>query len=145
MTQDFLAVLQSIAPWLVGVSIVSLVLVAIAVPIVVVALPANYFAQRERTPALLWARHPLLRLPLLVLKNAIALILIVIGVALLFLPGQGLLTIVVGVLLLDFPGKYHFERWLIYRPRTLHLFNRIRERAGKPSFETTDDDAIDAS
>jgi len=140
MMQDFLAALQSIGPWLVGLSVASIVVVAVAIPIAAITLPADYFLRRERSPLPVWTRHPLIHTPLLIAKNSVALVLIVLGVTLLLLPGQGLLTILVGVLMLDFPGKYRFERWLIYRPRILQSFNRIRARAGKAPFQMADDD-----
>ncbi|MEQ8232615.1 MAG: hypothetical protein RLW61_12880 [Gammaproteobacteria bacterium] len=129
-------------PWLALGSLASLVLAAIAVPLIVIELPAGYFARAERGEIPWWARHPLLRLPLHVFKNVIAMALIALGLLLLLLPGQGLLTIAVGVLLADFPGKYRLERWLVCRPRILRMFNRIRARAGKPPFEDFDGESV---
>lgn len=136
MLQELFELLTPLLPWLALLSLVSLVLVAVAVPWVVVALPPDYFTRDERAGVELWDRHPLLRALIIAVKNVLALLFIVIGLALLFLPGQGVLTIIVGVLLLDFPGKYRFERWLMCRPRIQHLFNRLRGRAGKPPFVT---------
>lgn len=144
MMQDFLTALESIAPWLVGLSVASIVLVAVAVPIVAITLPADYFRRRERALLPLWTRHPLLHGPLLIVKNSVALVLIAFGVALLLLPGQGLLTILIGVLMLDFPGKYRLERWLLYRPRIVRTLNRIRARAGKAPFQMADADSARA-
>jgi hypothetical protein len=53
------------------------------------------------------------------------------GVAMLVLPGQGVLTIITGLLLLDFPGKYRFERWLVRRGPVLRGVNWLRDRAGR--------------
>lgn len=121
-------------PWLFALSLASLLLVLIALPIVVVELPSDYFRATERAPVPARRRHPLVWLPLVVTKNAVALAFIALGVALLVLPGQGLLTILVGLLLLDFPGKYRTERWLVTRPRIFATLNAIRTRAGKPPF-----------
>jgi hypothetical protein len=54
------------------------------------------------------------------------------GLAMLVLPGQGLLTIVIGVSLLDFPGKRVLERRLLSRPMVLQAINRLRQRFGRP-------------
>ena len=52
-----------------------------------------------------WQRYPVLRPLLLIAKNLLGFVLIVAGIAMLVLPGQGLLTIVVGVVLMNFPGR----------------------------------------
>jgi hypothetical protein len=57
-------------------------------------------------------------------------VLVVAGLVMLVVPGQGLLTIVVGLMLLDFPGKYRLERWLATRPKVWQSINWLRRRAG---------------
>ena len=54
------------------------------------------------------------------------------GIAMLVLPGQGLLTILIGLTLLNFPGKYTAERRLAGRPRIARTLNRIRAAARRP-------------
>ena len=73
----------------------------------------------------------MLRIVLLLGKNILGCILIVMGLAMLVLPGQGLLTILIGTLLLDFPGKFKFERWLISRKPILRTSNWLRKKAHK--------------
>ena len=112
-------------------SVVTFVGTLIAVPWLVVRIPADYFAhgKRQRIP---WAdQHPLVRAVLLTGKSALGCVFILVGVALLILPGQGILTILVGIVLLDFPGKYRFERWLVTRRPVLHSINWLRRRAGE--------------
>lgn len=105
------------------------------VPWLVVRLPADYF-HATRRPALLWGRlHPVLRLLLLLGKNLLGLLVLLMGVAMLVLPGQGLLTMLIGLLLLDFPGKYRFERWLVRRGPVLRACNWLRQRAGRPPLQ----------
>ena len=50
------------------------------------------------------------------------------GILMLFLPGQGLLTLFLGILLIDFPGKYKTERWLISQPAIANSLNWLRKR-----------------
>lgn len=68
-------------------------------------------------------------------KNVIGVCLVVMGVGMLVLPGQGLLTLIIGILLIDFPGRRRVERWLISRPPVYRAINRLRERAGVPPLE----------
>lgn len=103
------------------------------VPWLVVRMPADYFHADYR-PVLLWsALHPVLRLLVVVGKNLLGVLLFLMGVAMLVLPGQGLLTMLIGLLLTDFPGKYRFERWLVQRAPVLRAVNWLRQRAGRPA------------
>lgn len=115
--------------WL-GVSAAMFVGSLVIVPIAVARIPEDYFAHDRREP--LDTRHPLLRLTLRVLKNVLGFVLVVAGIAMLVLPGQGILTIVIGIALLDFPGKYRLERKLVSRPAVLRSLNWIRRKAGRP-------------
>ena len=122
---------SALLPWLFALSLVSFVGSLIAIPWILIRLPPNYFD--ERYPRA-WLRnhHPILRLAAHVVKNAAGVIFILGGLAMLVLPGQGLLTIVIGVSLLDFPGKRVFERRLLSRPMVLQAINRLRQRFGRP-------------
>ena len=75
----------------------------IAIPMILVRLPADYFD--TRTPRH-WMKdhHPALRLSGLIAKNLVGIVFLLAGFAMLFLPGQGLLTMLIGISLMDFPG-----------------------------------------
>ena len=122
---------SALLPWLFALSLVSFAGSLIAIPWILIRLPPDYFDERyPRT----WLRdhHPILRFAGHLLKNAVGVIFILGGLAMLVLPGQGLLTIVIGVSLLDFPGKRVFERRLLSRPMVLQAINRLRQRFGRP-------------
>lgn len=116
-----------------AVSVVTFVATLIAMPVLIVRLPADYFIRR---PVRDWVtRRPALHLLLVVAKNVLGAVLLVAGVAMLVLPGQGLLTILVGVMLLDFPGKRRFERWLICRRPMHRTADWMRARRGRPPLD----------
>ncbi len=69
---------------------------------------------------------------LLVLRNGVGLILLLLGVAMLVLPGQGLLTILAALSLMDFRGKRKLECRLMLQPRVFAAINRFRLRSGHP-------------
>lgn len=98
------------------------------VPWALVRLPADYFHHTRRHSTQWGSLHPLLRVLLRIGKNLLGLLLLVLGVAMLVLPGQGLLTILVGVLFLDFPGKFRCERWLVSRKPVLRAANWLRAK-----------------
>lgn len=104
----------------------------IIVPILVVRLPSRYFSRRRR-PKPLWAsRHPTIRLMLLLGKSMVGIVLVLAGILMLVLPGQGIITILVGLTFLEFPGKYRLQRWIVERGPVLRSINWLRRRAGRP-------------
>ncbi|WP_230264907.1 PGPGW domain-containing protein [Stieleria sp. JC731] len=118
------------AGWVVFVSFIVFVGGMILVPWLIVRLPADYFiAPRRSYTDTLW-RHPIFRWIALIAKNLFGVILLILGIAMLVLPGQGLLTIAVAIFLLDFPGKRKLERKLIERKAILNSANWLRKRAG---------------
>lgn len=128
---------KTILWWLLVLSIVTFVGSLILVPWLVVRLPADYFsdAKRHKTP---WSdQHPVVRWMMLIVKNAAGYIFILAGIAMLALPGQGVMTIVIGIVLLDFPGKFRAERWLITRRFVLRPINWLRRRAGRGPLDLT--------
>ena len=68
-------------------------------------------------------------------KNLIGLSLIIGGLLMLVLPGQGLLTIVTGLLLVNYPGKYKLEQKLSSMPSIFRALNWIRLKAKKPPLQ----------
>jgi hypothetical protein len=117
--------------WLFAGSIAFFVLTPIAVAWAVIRLPTDYFRQTRRRPLGSFQRHPAQRPVALVLKNALGIVLVVAGLVMLIVPGQGLLTIAVGLMLVDFPGKYRLERWLATRRPVWRSINWLRKRAGR--------------
>jgi len=66
------------------------------------------------------------------LKNVAGFVLLAAGIAMLVLPGQGILTMLIGISLVDFPGKRQLERKLIGQPAVLNTINKVREKFGRP-------------
>ncbi len=129
---DWLQINQTLLTWLAAVSVVTFVGSLLVVPWLIVRIPADYFSRTE-PPVLPWAnRHPVVHVVAHVAKNMVGVLLILAGIAMLVLPGQGVLTIVIGILLLDFPGKRALERRLVSQPTILCAINWMRERGGRP-------------
>ena len=113
--------------WTLGLGAVMLVGSVIGAAIVLVRLPADYFLlspeSRPTRSRSGWAWR--------IAKNLLGGLLLIAGIAMLFLPGQGVLTILIGIMLLDFPGKRKFEMKLLRRPGVLSAINRLRARFGR--------------
>jgi hypothetical protein len=118
--------------------VVTFVIVLVGVPWIVVRIPADYFAAGRR-PTTPWTKMPpAVHWLLIVGKNLLGWIFVIAGIAMLFLPGQGVLTILVGLMLVDLPGKYRLERWIISRGPVLKSMNWVRRRAGRPPLVVRD-------
>jgi len=112
-------------------SIVSFIGTLILIPVLVVRIPEDYFAEKKRHRWEPWAHeHPVIRWTLLIAKNMLGYVFITLGIAMLVLPGQGILTILIGIMFINFPGKYRLERWVVLRAPVLSVINKMRRRAG---------------
>ena len=118
-----------------GVLVVSLALALIYGAVIYVAIgrmSPDYFVRDENSSSTWRQRYPLLGVVVLVLKNVFGVVLVLMGIALLFLPGQGVLTLLIGIGLLDFPGKRNLEKKIVRTPAVRKAMDAIRRRAGQP-------------
>ena len=122
---------ETLVWWMTSISIISFITALVAVPWSVVQIPSNYFSQRKRTRELWSDQNPAVRALLLSVKNLLGYILIVVGIIMLAIPGQGMLTILIGIIFLDLPGKYRLEKWAVTHTAALRSINWLRKRAGK--------------
>ncbi len=93
---------------------------------------SDYFVSREPAASTWRRRHPVVRFLGHVVKNVIGVLLLIIGLAMLVLPGQGLLTIVVALMLLDFPGKRRLTLRILRERHVRSAIDWMRARAGQP-------------
>lgn len=93
-----------------------------AIPWLVRRLPADHFV---RPP-------PKHSLPKMIARNVLGFILVAAGIAMLVLPGQGVLTILIGLSIVDLPIRQRVFRWLLLRPRVVDVMQGLRTKGGKP-------------
>lgn len=117
--------------WLTVGSLIGFIGTLIAIPFIMVRLPSDYFDTRVPRH---WMKdhHPVLRLIGLIVKNAVGIIFLLAGFAMLFLPGQGILTMLIGISLLDFPRKREIEAKIVGQPTVLQALNAMRAKFEKP-------------
>ncbi|QGU33137.1 PGPGW domain-containing protein [Thermochromatium tepidum] len=123
---------QGLTLLLAGASVLTFIGSILALPVLVAAMPEDYFLDSKRPWSRLRRFHPLIYLGLRVSKNVLGWLLVLCGLLMLVLPGQGVLTILVGLVLSDFPGKFALERRIAMNPRAMAAFNWLRKRAGRP-------------
>lgn len=133
MLSEHLGPSTQVLGYIAGLSGLMLVLAILLLPLFVAAIPDNYFDQEKRM-GLDPSRPAILIWLFRALKNILGLVLILAGLLMLLLPGQGILTILVGMMLMNYPGKYRLERKLVSQPRVLALVNWLRRRRNKKEF-----------
>lgn len=127
----FIDQLETAFPWLTVGGVVIALLSMLAIPWLVVRMPSDYFVAPQRRHG---SRGPL-GWTVWTLRNVLAVVLIVLGILMLVLPGQGLLTILIGVATSTFPGKYRLERRLVRHKRIMAALNWIRRRNHRPPLQ----------
>ena len=136
MISEFLTEVESYVPanvliWFAVSSLFMFVGTLVAIPIILMRLPADYFDIRIPRP---WMEnhHPVLRVMGHVVKNVVGAIFLFAGLLMLFLPGQGVLTMLIGLSLVEFPGKRRLEAKIVGQPTVLNTINSMRAKFDKP-------------
>ena len=117
------------------IAVIAYALSIILIPWIIIIIPSDYFTHPKRQKCLWQKCPPVIQWTVLIIKNLLGVILIVTGIAMLFLPGQGILTIIAGLLFVNFPCKYKVEKWIIKQPVVLKAINTIRQKAGRVPLE----------
>lgn len=114
--------------WIVAGSAVAFVAGLLILPWLLCRMPADYFVT-HREPLTDWKQtRPLLRYFVLGIRNLIGAGLAILGLVMLFTPGQGILTLLVGLSMTTFPGKRTLELKLIRSKGVLKAINWIRSK-----------------
>ena len=105
-------------------------------------LPADYFVRDDDASA---PKHPFLRPLVVVGRNVVGAVLILAGLAMLVLPGQGLLTILVGLVLVHVPGKRRLLRRILRQETVRETVDQLRRQAGREPLVLEEPEPEDAS
>ncbi|CAA6823831.1 MAG: Unknown protein [uncultured Thiotrichaceae bacterium] len=116
---------QSVFAWGGLFSAITFVLSLLILPWLLSRIPVDYF--RHHQPESSWA---MLLTPRNMLRNILGLPVLLAGISMLILPGQGLITILLGLAIMKFPGKFALERWVVNRRGVLPAVNWLRKKAG---------------
>ena len=93
-------------------------------------IPSDYFINRKESKFKL--NYPSALIVSTIIKNIFGYILILGGILMLILPGQGLITIFIGLMLSNYPGKYTIEKKIIATPKILKSINWLRKKSNEP-------------
>ena len=127
---DFLRIHESVLWWLGIFSVLSFVGTLVAIPMLVARIPAEYFTRNHRYCGL--CRRSLLHMIGVVFKNVLGVVMVLLGLAMLVLPGQGTIPILIGLMLMNFPGKWWLEKKIVHRPVVFRVLNWMRAKSSRP-------------
>ena len=129
--------IHEIAFWWIGtLSMATFVGTLIIIPILVVRIPADYFKRKKQKPEPYYKKqYAALCFIGLFFKNLFGALFVLAGLAMLFLPGQGLITILIGIMMLNFPGKLALQLRIVQQPTVLRAINWIRMKADRAALE----------
>ncbi len=133
---EWIRIHETVFWWIGAFSMATFAGTMIVIPILVVRIPADYFKREKQKPDRLYNRqHSAIRLIGLILKNIIGIIFIIAGLAMLLLPGQGLITILIGIMMINCPGKLAMEQRIAQQPTVLRAINWMRAKANRPALQ----------
>jgi len=137
MILNWLRVQQSALVWTGILSIITFVGTLLIIPVLVVRIPADYFNSKPRSHDCPGRRRSVIGLVCMVLKNLLGITFVLAGLAMLVLPGQGIITILIGIMLVNFPGKSALGLRIVRQPRVFRAINWMRAKANRPALEVS--------
>jgi hypothetical protein len=106
----------------------------LVIPLLVARLPKDFFTPGRSSQSRIHSATYLPQILVLAARNILGLILLAAGIAMLFLPGQGVVTIVIGLTVMSFPYKQRLLCTLT-RPQTVRKsLDWVRRKVKKEQF-----------
>ena len=130
---EFLSDYKIYLVWLGTLSFTIFIFSLLTIKWLVALIPSDYFIKKNNSE--FRSNYPIFWLVSIIIKNLVGYTLIVGGILMLVLPGQGLFTIFVGLMLSNYPGKFYIERKFIAIPSVLSAINWLRKKSNTPSIK----------
>jgi len=135
MVVEWITLHETLLAYLGMLSFITFFLTLLLVPVLIIQMPADYFLYDRKDLKQFRREHPFVRIITAVIKNIFGVIFICAGLAMLVLPGQGVITILIGITLISFPKKRALECRIIEQRTVVRTLNWIRTKADKPPLE----------
>ena len=130
---EFLSDYKIYLVWLGTLSFTIFIFSLLTIKWLVALIPSDYFIKKNNSE--FRSNYPIFWLVSIIIKNLVGYTLIVGGIIMLVLPGQGLFTIFIGLMLSNYPGKFYIERKFIAIPSVLRAINWLRKKSNTPSIK----------
>jgi len=118
--------------WLGVLSVVMFLGTLAALGLIVIKLPPEYFLRRRDNRSIIPIQSRFVRICYQAFKNLLGIFFILAGLAMLVLPGQGLIALIVGFSLTNFPGRHRLVRAVVRRKSVLRSMNWLRKKFDRP-------------
>ena len=132
---DWFSDRETLLVWMFVLSIVMFVGTLVVLPILIVRMSPDHFLHRKPPPDSWRGSHPAVRWSVLIIKNVVGAALLVAGLVMLVVPGQGILAILVGLSMMNVPGKRRLELWMVRQKPVLRAINWIRAKGHRPPLQ----------
>ena len=126
---------RSLIIWFGSISLFIFLFSLLTIKWLVALIPEDYFINRKASK--MRSSNLVLWYIVLIIKNVVGYSLVLGGIMMLVLPGQGVFTIIIGLMLSNYPGKYSIERKFIAIPSILKSINWLRQKSNKPPLNLT--------
>ena len=103
----------------------------VIVPWLILRMSPEYFIRHRLDVIERHQLHPVLAIIIFFLRNAVGFGLLAAGMAMLIMPGQGILTMLIGLSFMDFPGKHRLLEKMVQVRIVQQSLNWIRRKGGK--------------
>ena len=123
-------VYKNLILWFGSISLFVFLFSLLSIKWLVSLIPEDYFINKKDSK--IKTNNILIWYTVLIFKNLIGYSLILGGIMMLVLPGQGLFTIIIGLMMSNYPGKYSIEKKFIAIPTILKSINWLRRKSNKP-------------
>ena len=127
--------LQTLFAWLAAFSVFTFFLSLLLIPLLVARLPRDYFQENKLKDTLALSLSSPKSITIFILRNIIGLLLVALGFAKLFLPGQGVMTIIIGLAIMRFPYKQRLLFKATRSPAIQASLDWLRGKTGKKPFQ----------
>lgn len=105
-------------------------------PIAAARIPRDFFKPGYKSP--FRVEHPVLGFLVWLVRNTGGFFLILAGIAMIPLPGPGMLVVLMGLLITTLPTRRHLARMVLRRRQALAAFNWLRRQRGAEPFQLSD-------
>ena len=120
--------------WLGLISLLTFIGSLAMLPWLISHLPYDYFVRKRAPRKIVLRDATFLSVLWFTTRNIAGFLVLLAGITMLFLPGQGILTIILGIAIMSFPGKYRLLFAITARPSVQRSLNWLRKKTKHPEF-----------